>query len=55
MTPERTLELLQNCIDHMLIGMDINDAVKFFMELLDFTKEELIELNFNEELFNENL
>lgn len=55
MTPERTLELLQNCIDHMIIGMNINDAIKFLMELLGFTKEELIELNFDEELFNENI
>ena len=55
MTPERTLELLQNCIDHMIIGMNIKDAVEFLIELLGFTKEELIELNFDEELFNENI
>lgn len=55
MTPERTLELLQNCIDHMITGMGAKDAVEFLIELLGFTKEELIELNFDEELFNENI
>lgn len=55
MTSERTLELLQNCIDYILIGMGTEDVIEILMEPLDFTKEELIELDFNEELFNENL
>ena len=49
MTPKRTLELLQNCIDHFLIGANVTEAIKFLIELIGFTKEELITLGFSEE------
>lgn len=47
MTNERLEELLQNCVDHFLIGADVREVIEFLIGLIGFTEDELIYLGFD--------
>ena len=49
---ERSLELLQNCIDYIVL-YTVRQPSKLLIDELGFTKKELLEFGFPKNLFND--